>query len=208
MSRLVNRLIRFDAMRGYSEQQKQRRKPICRSSARRLHPLIEAYPKMYHKQEIKNMGRYGNIATYSKGRSDYGTREQSYYEHDIRAAVGSEEYTKSNPSPSKKRKAEEQKRREDARKEAQERLFDPLDFELPRMFLMGSDVWTPRDYPRSTIVRAGANHREDLFATIYEVARKKAETKLSSPLDSWCVLKRRETRTSPRTSSQARASEV
>jgi len=46
---------------------------------------------------------------------------------------------------SKKRKAEEQKRREEARKEAQERLFDPLDFELPRMFLMGSDVWTPRD---------------------------------------------------------------
>jgi len=91
MSRLVNRQVRFDAMRGYSEQQKQRRKPICRSCARRLYPLIEDYPKMYHKQEIKNMGRYGNIATYFKGRCDYGTREYSYYEHDIRAAVGSEE---------------------------------------------------------------------------------------------------------------------
>jgi len=63
-------------MRGYSEQQNQRRKPICRSSARRLHPLIEAYPKMYHKQEIKNMGRYGNIATYSKGRSVKETKSR------------------------------------------------------------------------------------------------------------------------------------
>ncbi len=136
---------------------------------------------MYHKQESKNMGRYGNIATYFKGRSDYGTREYSYYEHDIRAAVGSEEYIKSNPSPSKKRKAEEEKRREDARKEAQERLFDPLDFQLPQLFLMGSDVWTPRDYPRSTIVRAGASHREDLFASVYEVARKKGRDQVEFP---------------------------
>jgi len=181
MFSLVNRLIRFDAMRGYREQQKQRRKPICRSSARRLHPLIEDYPKMYHKQEIKDMGMYGNIASYFKGRSDYGTREHSYYEHDNRAAVGSEEYIKSNPSPSKKRKAEEQKRREDARKEAEERLFDPLDFELPQMFLMGSDVWNPLDYPRSTVVRAGASHREDLFATVYEVARKQGRDQVEFP---------------------------
>ena len=168
-------------MRGYNEQQEQRRKPICRPSARRLHPLIEDYPKMYHTQEIKDMGRYGKIATYFNARSDYGTREYSYYEHDHRAAVGSEEYIKSNSSPSKKRKAEEQKRREDARKEAEERLFDPLDFELPQMLLLGSDVWTPRDYPRSTIVRAGASHREDLFATVYEVARKKGRDQVGFP---------------------------
>lgn len=136
---------------------------------------------MFHTQEIKDMGRYGNIATYVKGRSDYGTRECSFYEHDHRAAVGSEEYAKSNPSPSKKRKADEQKRREDARKEAEERLLNPLDFELPQMFLRGSNVWTPRNYPRSTIVRAGASHREDLFATVYEVARKKGRDQVEFP---------------------------
>lgn len=127
------------------------------------------------------MGRYAKTATYFKGRSDYGTREYSNYEHDHRAAVGSEEYTRANPSPSKKRKAEEQNRREAARKEAEERLFDPLDFELPQMLLIGSDVWTPRDYPRSTIVRAGASHREDLFATVYEIARMKGRDQVEFP---------------------------
>lgn len=168
-------------MREYNGQQEQRRKPICRPSARRLHPLIEDYPKMYHKQEIKALGRHAQAATYFKGRSDYGTREYSYYEHDHRAAVGSEELTRASPSPSKKRKAGEQKRREDARIEAEKRLFDPLDFELPQMLLIGSDVWTPRDYPRSTVVRAGASHREDLFATVYEAARMKGRDQVEFP---------------------------